>query len=238
MRVDDIQIHPRDNDIVLGTHGRSIWVLDDITPLEKMSEEIMDSDLSVFDIKPATHYRLYNRRGATGHKVFNAQNPPYGAVINYYLKDKSKDDVKVTVTGRDGKVIRELRGPKEAGLNRVVWDLRRQSPVQLEPGQQGGGGGGGGGFFGGGRGPRVLPGEYTVMVAAAGKQATKTVRVEEDSRIQINEADRGRLTEAQMKLYEMQKSIDAARRSLQNLKTQMSALQDSLAKNPECISRY
>ena len=108
----------------------------------------MDSDLSVFDIKPATHYRLYNRRGATGHKVFNAPNPPYGAVINYYLKDKSKDDVKVTVTGRDGKVIRELKGPKEAGLNRVVWDLRRQSPVQLEPGQQGGGGGGGG-FFGG-----------------------------------------------------------------------------------------
>ncbi|MGA9770523.1 MAG: hypothetical protein WBV94_15905 [Blastocatellia bacterium] len=229
VRVDDIQIHPRDNDLVLGTHGRSIWVLDDITPLEKMSEQVMDSDLSLFDIKPATHYRLYNRRGVTGHKVFNAQNPPYGAVINYYLKSASKDDVKVTVRTGDGKVIRELTGPKEAGLNRVVWDLRRQSPIQQEGGQQGGGGGG---FFGGGRGPRVLPGEYVVMVTVAGKQATKAVRVEEDPRIQINEADRARLSETQMKLYEMQKSIDAGRRSLQNLRAQMNALQESLKKTP------
>jgi len=129
--------------------------------------------------------------------------------------------------------VRELTGPKEAGLNRVVWDLRMQSPIQLEPGQQGGGGGGGGGgFFGGARGPRVLPGEYTVTVAAAGKQSAKTVRVEEDSRVQINEADRGQLTEAQMKLYGLQKSADAARRSLQNLRTQMTSLQDALKKTP------
>ncbi|HKP86114.1 MAG TPA: hypothetical protein VJZ26_08460 [Blastocatellia bacterium] len=227
VRVDDIQIHARDNDLVLGTHGRSVWILDDIMPLEKMSDEIVASDLTVFDAKPATHYRLYNQRGPTGHKEFRAANPPYGAVINYYLKDKSKDDVKVTVTGRDGKVVRELKGPKEAGLNRVVWDLRMQPPVQQEEEQQGGGG-----FFGAPRGPRVLPGEYTVTVAAAGKQAAKVVRVEEDPRIQINEADRGRLTEAQMKLYELQKSTDAARRSLQNLKAQMTTLQDTLKKTP------
>src|SRR5215211_8015794 len=121
-----------------------------------MSDAVMASDVSVFDVEPATHFRLYGRKGNTGHKWFSAANPPYGAVINYYLKDKSKDDVKVTITDKSGKVVRELRATKEAGLNRVVWDLRMAPPVQPQeggqgPGGEGGGGGGGGGF---GFGPR------------------------------------------------------------------------------------
>ncbi|MFP5264425.1 MAG: WD40/YVTN/BNR-like repeat-containing protein [Blastocatellia bacterium] len=231
VRVDDIQIHPRDNDLVLGTHGRSVWVLDDITPFEMMSDAVTASDVTIFDVEPATHFRLYGRKGNTGHKYFSAANPPYGAVINYYLKDKPKDDVKVTITDKGGKVVRELRAGKEEGLNRVVWDLRMTPPVQPQENAQGAGQGGGF-FFGGPRGPRVAPGEYGVQVSAAGKQATKTVRVEEDPRIQINEADRARLSEAQMKVYALQKSADAARRSLANLKAQMTALQETMRKTP------
>jgi photosystem II stability/assembly factor-like uncharacterized protein len=232
VRVDDIQIHPRDNDLVLATHGRSVWVLDNITPLEQMTETVLAQDLHMFDIQPATHVRLYGRKGNTGHKYFSAPNPSYGAEIYYHLKAKPKDDVKIAVLDKSGKVIREINGAKEAGLNRVVWDLRHASPIEIQPGQQGGGGGGGGGFFGGARGPRVAPGEYTVRLAAAGKQATGTVRVGEDSRIQISEADRARWTDATMKVYELQKSADLARRTTQNLKTQMTALQESLKKNP------
>ncbi|HVG21879.1 MAG TPA: hypothetical protein VNI02_22780 [Blastocatellia bacterium] len=231
VRVDDIQIHPRDNDLVLGTHGRSVWVLDDITPLEKMSEAVMGSDMAVFDVEPSTLFRLYGRKGNTGHKWFSAANPPYGAVINYYLKDKSKDDVKITIADKSGKVVRELRGAKEAGLNRVVWDLRMTPPVQPQENPQAAGEGGGGFGFGP-RGPRVAPGEYTAQVAAAGKQVTKTVRVEEDPRIQINEADRGRLNEAQMKVYALQRSADVARRSLANMKAQMTTLQETMKKTP------
>jgi hypothetical protein len=232
VRVDDIQIHPRDNDLVLGTHGRSVWVLDDITPFEKMSDAVMASDITVFDLEPATHFRLYGRKGNTGHKWFSAANPPYGAVINYYLKDRAKDDVKVTITDKSGKLVRELKAPKDAGLNRVVWDLRTTPPVQPRENPQGGEGGGGGGFGFGPRGMRVAPGEYTVKVAAAGKQATQTVRVEEDPRIQINEADRGRLNEAQSKVYALQRSADGARRSLTNLKTQLTALEETMKKTP------
>jgi hypothetical protein len=130
-------------------------------------------------------------------------------------------------------VIREINGAKEAGLNRAVWDLRHASPIEITPGQQGGGGGGGGGgFFGGGRGPRAAPGEYTIRLTAAGKQSTKTVRVEEDARVQISEADRARWSDATMKVYELQKSADRARRAVLSLKTQMTALQDALKKNP------
>jgi photosystem II stability/assembly factor-like uncharacterized protein len=231
VRVDDIQIHPRDNDLVLGTHGRSVWILDDIGSLEKMSDEVMNSEVTLFDIKPATHYRLYNRGGITGHKVFAAPNPPYGAVINYYLKDKSKDDVKVTITDKSSKMVRELKGLNDAGLNRLVWDLRMTAPVAPEGGQPGGGGGGGGFGFGP-RGPRVQPGEYTITIAAAGKQATKTVRVEEDPRIQISDADRAKLVEAQMKLYAMQRATGNVRRALEGLRNQLNVLQESLKKTP------
>jgi hypothetical protein len=232
VRVDDIQIHPRDNDLVLGTHGRSVWVLDDIGPLEKMSDDIMNTDVTLFDIRPATHVRLYNRGGITSHKFFTAPNPPYGAVINYYLNAASKDDVKVTITDKSGKMMRELRGVKDAGLNRVVWDLRMTPPVAPEGGPGGGGGGGGGGFGFGPRGPRVQPGEYTVTIAVAGKQATKTVRVEEDPRIQISDADRAKLVEAQTKLYAMQRTTGNVRRALEGLRNQLTALQESLKKTP------
>jgi photosystem II stability/assembly factor-like uncharacterized protein len=289
VRVDDIQIHPRDNDLVIGTHGRSVWILDDLTPLEKMSDAVLASDVFLFDSRPGTHYRMFNRRGVTGHKDFHAPNPPYGAMITYYLKARSSQLVRITITEKGGRVIREMTAPRDAGLHRVVWDLRYSSPQTVDadpaagsgrgggggggrggrgggggrprtddsPGEQasgsgggsggpqreqaqpairtpgfGGGGGGGGGFGGGGRGPRVPPGEYVVKLSAAGKQLTGTVRVEEDSRIQIAEADRQKWHGSLMKLYEMQRSGQAAQRSLQNLRTQMTSMQEGLQRTP------
>jgi photosystem II stability/assembly factor-like uncharacterized protein len=225
VRVDDIQVHPRDNDLVLATHGRSIWVLDDITPFEQLSDNLVASEFHLFDIRPSTQYRLYQRKGNAGHKDFAAPNPSYGAVITYYLKAKPKEDVKIVVTRRDGKVVRELTGPKEAGLNRIEWDSRWNRAAPAQPGQTTG-------FFGNPPGPRVPPGEYIIKVTASGKEAVKTARIEEDPRIQISEADRARWNDAKMKVYEFQKTADSAQRSVQNLKTQLTALQESLKKNP------
>lgn len=229
VRIDDIQIHARDNALVLATHGRSIWVLDDLSPLERAAESILSEDLHLFEVAPATHFRVYNRKGNTGHKWFAAPNPPYGAVINYYVKDKPKDDVKVTITDKNGAVVRDLKGPKEAGLNRIVWDLRLNPPVPPVEGQEGGGGG----FFGTPRGPRVQPGTYTVKIVAGDKNASGNVTVQEDPRIQIVEADRGRLSEAITRVYAMQKSAEGARKTMQTLKTQITTLQNSLKDNTE-----
>ncbi len=229
VRIDDIQIHPRDNALVLATHGRSVWVLDDLSPLERASENILTSDIHLFDVANATHFRLYGRKGSTGHKWFAAANPPYGAVINYYVKDKPKDDVKVTITDSGGTVVRDLKGPKEAGLNRLVWDLRLNPPAPPPEGQ----GEGGGGFFGAPRGPRVQPGTYTIKIAAGEKTATGKVTVQEDPRIQIVEADRGKLNEAIARVYALQKSVQDARKTMQSLKTQITTLQSSLKDNPD-----
>ena len=233
VRVDDIQIHARDNALVLATHGRSIWVLDDLSPLERASDNILSSDIHLFDVAPATHFRLYGRKGNTGHKWFIAPNPPYGAVINYYLKDKpkEKDEVKLTITDASGAVVRDLKGPKEAGLNRMVWDLRLNPPAPPPPGQ--GEGGGGGGFFGNPRGPRVQPGVYVLKMSVGDKTATANVTVQEDPRIQIVEADRGKLNDAIAKTYALQKSAEAARKTMTSLKTQITTLQTSLKDNTD-----
>src|SRR5438477_4582953 len=229
VRVDDIQIQARDNALVLATHGRSIWILDDLTPLEKITEGTLAEDVHLFDIGPATNFRLYNRKGDTGHKWFRAPNPPYGAVINYYLKDKPTDDVKITISDRGGKAIRELTGAKESGMGRVVWDLRVAGPEPTpSPGAPAGGG-----FFGPPAGPRVAPGEYNVKLAVGARQATGTVRVEEDPRIQISEADRARLAEAMTRLFDLLKSAGTTRRSLANLKTQLTTLQNTLKDTPD-----
>lgn len=230
VRVDDIQIHPRDNALVLATHGRSVWVLDDLSPLEHAADSILASDIHLFDLAPATHFRLYNRKGNIGYKWFTAPNPPYGAVINYYLKDKPKDDVKIAITNSAGTVVRDLKGPKEAGLSRVVWDLRLNSPA---PPPEGAATEGGGGFFGQSRGPRVQPGTYTIKIASGDKTATGNVVVQEDPRIQIVEADRGKLTDAITRVYALQKSADAARKTMRSLNTQITALQTSLKDNPD-----
>ncbi len=84
--VDDIQIHPRDNDLILATHGRSIWVLDDMTPIEKMDGATLGSDLTLINGRPSTAWRLYRPQHNTGHKLFAARNPAYGATITYFLK--------------------------------------------------------------------------------------------------------------------------------------------------------
>src|SRR5438105_3689592 len=128
----DIHIHPREHDLIVGTHGRSIWILDDITPLEKMTDTVLSSDVDLFDSRPGVEYRIANYGGFTGQRAFVAPNPPYGVVIDYFLKKKieGKDPVHIAIKDSNGKTIRELEGPGAEGVNRVLWDLRYDSPTR------------------------------------------------------------------------------------------------------------
>jgi photosystem II stability/assembly factor-like uncharacterized protein len=139
----DIQIHPREHDLIVGTHGRSIWIMDDITPLEKISDSVISADLDMFEPRPAVEYRVANMKGFTGQQEFIAPNPPYGVIVNYYLKAKPDGGtpLRITIADKAGKKIRELNGPAEAGVNRVNWDLRYDAPVRPQgpggPGRRG-----------------------------------------------------------------------------------------------------
>src|SRR5207248_3723984 len=125
--VDDIQIHPRENDLILATHGRSIWILDDLTPLQQMTTGTLSEDLHVFPIRNTIAWRMANNTWFTAQQYYAGPNPPYGALVIFYLKAKpaEKQKVKITVTDANGKTVREIDYDKaEAGVNRINWDLR------------------------------------------------------------------------------------------------------------------
>ncbi len=233
--VDDIAIHPRENDLILGTHGRSIWILDDIAPLEQMSDAVQSADVQLFDPRPATEWSLFSHKQFTGSREFIAPNAPLGAILNFYLSSKPAAPVRITVKNKNGEQVREITIDKaEAGVNRAVWDLRHDPAVQ--PARRPGASGeteqdsepGGGGPFGrgGGRGPWVEPGEYSVTVSVAGKTSTKTVTVEDDPRVVLSAEDRARRRDAVMKLYAMSKDADASRRRITALRTSLTTLTD------------
>ncbi len=252
--VDDIAIHPRENDLIFGTHGRSVWVLDDITPLEKLDSKVLDSDLHLFDIRPATAWRLYGNKGNTGHKFYIAHNPPYGALISFYLKSRlgEKESVKLTILDKDGKTVRELTcgggapgsatGPAapgpgavgpgfgqlpcepRPGINRINWDLRYTTPAEPTPEQREAAAQG---FGFGPRGPMVEPGEYTVKVTAGKSEASKTFAVEEDPRIVISASDRATRRTALIELYELAKTADRGQKTITGLKNSLTAAMES-----------
>jgi photosystem II stability/assembly factor-like uncharacterized protein len=222
----DVQVHARDNDLIVGTHGRSVFVLDDLGPLSAAPAKGA-GDLQLFEVRPAAQYRLYGSGGNTGHKAFLAANPPEGALITYRLGRKldEKEEVKITIKDASGSVVRELKGPKEAGLDRANWDLRFEPPLRPEPGE-----GGEGGFFGPPRGPLVPPGTYTATVAVGATSANQTITVQEDPRVQIAEADRGAWQAAARRGVDLWRRADAANRTLTSVKKQLTDVQEALKK--------
>jgi photosystem II stability/assembly factor-like uncharacterized protein len=256
--VDDIEIQARENDLVLATHGRSIWVFDDLTPIEKMDVSLTASPLTFFPPRAATAWHLRNRRWSAGQKMFMAKNPPYGTILNYYLKEavppeapkKEKDDkdnkdaaaekpkedaaakkegkVKISVTDKDGKAVREFDGPGVAGVNRTNWDLRWNAPAEPTPEQQEAIAAG---YGFGPLGPFVEPGEYTITIKAGDKEASQKVIVEEDIRVVISVADRAARREAINQLYAMAKTTDKDRRTIEGIQTALKAAREQWKKD-------
>lgn len=142
VRIDDLLIHPRENDLIAGTHGRGIWICDDISPLQQMTEKTLAADVHLFDVRPGTNWLsdITVNRYIGGQKLFRGENAPQGTAISYLLKGAPSGDIKITISDITGKVVRNLTGTKETGLNRVQWNLRGDAPQR--PGGFGGGGGG------------------------------------------------------------------------------------------------
>lgn len=132
----DLQIHPRDNDLIAGTHGRGIWILDDISPLQQASEKVLESEAFLFDDgKVGTQWLRLDRGGyGRGNLFFQGENPPNGATISFYLKDKSDGPVTLEITDATGtlKTTYTLKDA-EAGISRLMWDMRFDpSPDQMK----------------------------------------------------------------------------------------------------------
>jgi len=222
--------------LVLGTHGRGIWVLDHAEPLSQLTPEVLSGTGHAFPVPPAYHQVIYPGQFWFGAGEFFAPNPPFGAVLTYYLPKVAGGGVQIAIADAAGKTIRTLRGPALAGLNRTCWDLR-QAPAMPETGPAAMGnctGGGGGGFGGGGRGgggvgPLVLPGKYTVSVTPAGGPSLKTeVTVVPDPRWTLSDADRNARHRAVMSAYTLEQQLIPARDAAQRVAEQAAAIRQYL----------
>jgi hypothetical protein len=164
VKVTDLVIHPRENDLVVATYGRGAYIVD-IVPLQELTAGVLGEGVHLFDIEPETQ-RVTGGMGnyqLLGDSHLFTPNEPNGFAINYYLKAKAEGPVKVTVAEIGGDVLAELTGKGEAGLNTVSWDMRPRRPgAKPSPNQ---------GFGGGAR--WVAPGAYLVTLEAGGQKLVK-----------------------------------------------------------------
>jgi photosystem II stability/assembly factor-like uncharacterized protein len=165
--VDDILMHPREKDLIAGTHGRSLWLFDDASMFGQLTQEIRNRALALLDMLPAEP-RLYSGRDyGSAQAIFRAKNPPMGASINYWLRDGSGEPVRIEIASPGGQVIRRLEGPGYKGLNRVVWDLQAdrkhlfKSEDETDLGQT----------------QFVPAGDYKITVVLGEERAEKSVKV-------------------------------------------------------------
>jgi hypothetical protein len=147
-------IHPRERDLVIGTHGRSIYVTN-IGPLEELTPKVLAGAAHLFDVRPALAYTPSPVDPANKPKGYVAPNPPVGADIYFYLA-KNVDAASLTIANKAGKTVAILEAPKKSGLHRVLWNLRA----------------------GGDKAALVPAGDYMVRLDVAGKVLMKPIRVE------------------------------------------------------------
>jgi photosystem II stability/assembly factor-like uncharacterized protein len=200
--VRDIAVQARDNDIILGTHGRGIWIIDDISPLRGLDASTLAATVKLLPGRP-TQQRLQGNGGwSDGDGKFSGQNPPDGAVITYYQKERHViGRMKLEILDSAGNVVDTLPAAKRRGLNRVEWSMRVKPPVTPPAAQL---------AFYSTQGPRIMPGRYSVRLTKAGETVTMPLEIGLDRRATFSVADR-------------KKQFDAAQR-VSALFARMSAL--------------
>jgi photosystem II stability/assembly factor-like uncharacterized protein len=213
--VRDLAIQPRENDLVLGTHGRGIWIIDDITPLRALTADLLGQE-ALFVASRPVQQRIDAQGGwASGSATFVGDNPPNAAVITYYQRSRHLfGKMKIEVLDSTGRVVDQLPASKRPGLNRVIWSMS-EKPPRVPPAAQ---------IAGAGiRGPRVVPGPYTVRMTKGGKTSETKLTVGLDKRVKFTEADRKAQYDAAMKVHALFGEESA-------LMDRILALRESLAK--------
>ena len=232
--VDDITVERRSHDLVLATHGRAFWVLDDIRPLEQLSPSVLSSPLHLFNVEPAREWKEFDHsNGYTGDQLFIAPNPPDGATIDYFLAGAPAKDqsIQVRVSDSAGKLIQEFPGTNDVGINRVTWDLRYPTPVkptqdQLNAQDEGF-------FYNAIRGPLVTPGNYTVEVSMGSAKASETVEVLDDPTVEMSAPDRQSRDNLVMQSYETYKRAVEAGKTVTSLKKSLDDAQKQYPDMPK-----
>lgn len=202
--VRDLRVQKREHDLVVATHGRGIWILDDIRGMEDYNT-VAGKELTVFAVKPATLWRYHSQIEEQGDRGYAAKNPMYGAYINFYMQSNLKKSVTVDIVDASGNKVRSLEDSlAKPGVNRIIWDLRYEEGERLAGGQ----GRGRGGRFGGGMRASVSPGIYTAKITANGQTAETKIIVRADPRLSMSDQDFKLKTDALLALRDQMSQVN------------------------------
>ncbi|HEX8719107.1 MAG TPA: hypothetical protein VF736_00565 [Pyrinomonadaceae bacterium] len=191
--VRDIAIHPRDNDLVVATHGRGIWVVDDITPLRALTPEALAKDAFFIEARPSVQSVSGGGGWVNGDAEFVGPNPTGDAVVTYYQRRRHIfGDLKIEVFDPAGKLLTTIPSSKRRGVSRVTWAMRLDPP-RVPPAATLAGGAA--------YGPRVLPGDYVVKMTKDKEVYTTRLRVVADPRSTHTAEDRRQQFDLAMKLH-------------------------------------
>ncbi|NOZ94708.1 MAG: glycosyl hydrolase [Acidobacteria bacterium] len=190
--VRDMTIQEREGDLVLATHGRGIYIIDDLTPIRALTPETIDSPVALLPARPAEMPIAGVSWPFTGDDEFVGDNPREEAVITYWLKRRHLfGDLKVEIYGQDGTLITTIPGSKRVGINRVAWSMRLPPPkvppaTSLVPAM---------------RGPRILEGTYKVKLIKGKRNVEGTVKLVADPRSPHSAEDRAVQQKTALDLY-------------------------------------
>jgi photosystem II stability/assembly factor-like uncharacterized protein len=193
--VRDLVVQPRDSDLVLATHGRGIWIIDDITPLRELTPQMLSDDAVFVATRPQTQRMRAFGGWSEGDAAFSGQNPPNGAVITYYQRARHLyGKIKLEIFDEQGKLVDTLPASERRGLNRVEWSMQTKAPRVPRAAQLA--------QFGT-QGPRVLPGTYTVRLTKGEKTYDSKLAIGLDRRATYSVADRKAQYDATMRVHAM-----------------------------------
>jgi hypothetical protein len=179
--VRDLRIQKRDRDLVAATHGRGLWIMDDIQPLEDWGTTNGKS-LVAFPVRTATLWNMYSLIEEQGDREYRAKNPTYGAYFNFYLQNDPKGAITIDITDANGNKVRSLKDTvSKAGINRAVWDLRYQEAIKINTPVAS--------AWSSTLRPLVGPGTYMAKLTVDGESAEVKFTVRADPRIAATEAD-------------------------------------------------
>ena len=232
MPFNDIVVHGRDNALVLGSHARGFWILDQINALQELTPAVIASPAHLFSLQPAYEIRMTNLRPPAGDMVFRGENPANGVLVDYWVATAGTNAA-LTVHDATGAKVQTLVAKSVRGINRVVWNLRYDDV----PLRSGGGEDDEEGPRTSTPGPLVPPGTYRVRLVVNGATQEQRVVVRDDPHVTIASADRATWTVFHREIAALLKSYaPVADRVRSNKATDMTTL-DRRRQAQELLSR-
>jgi len=221
--VRDIAVHPRENDLIIGTHGRGIWIMDDIRPLQEMTEEVLNKPYYVFSIRPATKRFISFRGDSSSGAVYSGENPEYGLSINVYFKEKPSGKNRIFIKNKDGQEIYQMRVLNKEGVRRYMWNLQFVPRTEEgEPVKTGG--------LGMVSPPEVTAGEYEIELNMGDDVLKEKGEVKPVPGFEMGEDERALQIEKQVEAMSLSRKMGLAVTGVKSIRRQIVKLKESKEK--------